>query len=135
MMVCCKALALAAIVCVSIAVRAIRVERHQVLATIEPLGEAPITLRLKPGPLGVRLDLETGEVIVVHDGHGKDAGLKSGMKIRKLDGSDYTQDLLLEKKEGDEEYTVVLDGPTTATPGAPQTTKASPKSRQWRRNK
>lgn len=110
-MLCCRAAALTASVCISFAIHAMRVKRHEVRADIKQLGEAPIALRFIPGPLGIRMDATTGTVVTVYDGQSKDAGVTAGMIIRKLDGADYTTDLLREKKEGVDEYTILLERP------------------------
>jgi len=104
-----RGLALATTVYISITICAMRVKRHEVLADVKQLSETPIALRLTPGPLGIRMDPKTGRVVAVYDGQSKDAGVTVGMIIRKLDGADYTTDLLLKKKEGEAEYTIVLD--------------------------
>lgn len=110
-MVNCKVAALATTLCVSIAVGALRVSVREARAAIQQLNQVPNThsVTYMRGPLGMRINSLTGEVVAVYEGQSRDAGVMVGMMICKIDGVNYTRELLVEKQNGDQEYTVVFD--------------------------
>jgi hypothetical protein len=77
------------------------------------------TITFRPGHLGMSADWHTGEVMLIaEDGQAHGSGAKVGSYIKLVDGDKYTERLLQQKIEGEQDYEVMFASSQEAAPAA-----------------
>lgn len=78
----------------------------------EALQDFSPSFTFMPGKFGVIADKESGIVQrIVEGGQAEHLGVKVGMRLLRIDGADYSANLLAAKIQGDIPYSVVLEAP------------------------
>jgi len=67
------------------------------------------TITFRPGPLGFKSNRITKKIVEVYQGQAKDAGVRAGWRMVKINGVTFDHDLLDEKKNGVEPYEVTFE--------------------------
>jgi hypothetical protein len=82
-------------------------------------------ITFKPGRLGMGAHWDTGEVILIaEDGQAHDSGAKVGSYMKLVDGDKYTEHLLQQKIEGEQDYEVTFASSQEPPPAAAEVSGA-----------